>query len=789
MSTTAGEVQIVFTAQGKSYSDAIDEMGRKVDGLKGKAIAAGHGTVSSMQAASASIRLLEDPLGSNIRAIERLISQSKVLSGVMKAAFPAVGAIAVGIAIAKVGEESFKAAEKVRAMPKAIEQGFASLNLATKTATDEVILSTDKMRDHLAVLEHKPAYNGAKIAADELALAADKAADRIINTNSKLNELLSKNHLSGLAVLFGKLGTGDRESAAKKFGEQSDDAAYDLANATTPAQTAAANAKLAKVQADQLAEARADLAKRQAIAAGPDAKHTDDSANMNIDKGVVTNILNQRKQVQAEADQARVAGQTKQQEDAKEAAAKAKAAAQKAAEERFAGYEEELKRFDALHGKDLQSDILFWNAKLNAFKGNKHLTDSVNEKYDSALLARTEKNAELIRAQRRRDLESSATDAEGGEIANRGGEFIQKQRRQDASDAYAGYADSNALALVKARNDAEEQAARIQDAMGVSMSRVAAAAALAAVHTKAYSQEISVLQANADSAAAQLAADPKNKELMKANEQSQANLDTAGRVRTLQAQADNDRLYGRTTSGLVGFADALDETVRSSKDYAAMVKGLTDSIAADANNAIMRDLMSKNRGDRRNVWSDAGRSMFGSVAGSALKAGEGSLLSMFHLGKSKAPTGAQNDPLNVRIVNMQAQAAAGSSILSAAGVSPSASGGATSMIGKMVSGLLPFIPGFANGVDNFGGGPAWIGEQGPELLNLPKGSSVTPNGKAMRSAGGSITNYIDARGSTDAAQTMALVHQGIMQAMPHITKSTISHYTAGRGRLPPTSRN
>lgn len=38
----------------------------------------------------------------------------------------------------------------------------------------------------------------------------------------------------------------------------------------------------------------------------------------------------------------------------------------------------------------------------------------------------------------------------------------------------------------------------------------------------------------------------------------------------------------------------------------------------------------------------------------------------------------------------------------------------------------PRVPGFAGGVENFEGGLAMVGEQGPELVNLPKGSSVTP---------------------------------------------------------------
>ena len=39
---------------------------------------------------------------------------------------------------------------------------------------------------------------------------------------------------------------------------------------------------------------------------------------------------------------------------------------------------------------------------------------------------------------------------------------------------------------------------------------------------------------------------------------------------------------------------------------------------------------------------------------------------------------------------------------------------------------LGVLPGFASGVTNFRGGAAIVGERGPELVNLPRGSSVIP---------------------------------------------------------------
>lgn len=43
-------------------------------------------------------------------------------------------------------------------------------------------------------------------------------------------------------------------------------------------------------------------------------------------------------------------------------------------------------------------------------------------------------------------------------------------------------------------------------------------------------------------------------------------------------------------------------------------------------------------------------------------------------------------------------------------------------------GRLFHVPGYATGTDNAPGGVALVGEQGPELVNLPKGSQVIPNG-------------------------------------------------------------
>lgn len=48
------------------------------------------------------------------------------------------------------------------------------------------------------------------------------------------------------------------------------------------------------------------------------------------------------------------------------------------------------------------------------------------------------------------------------------------------------------------------------------------------------------------------------------------------------------------------------------------------------------------------------------------------------------------------------------------------------------------VPGFANGTGYAPGGLAWVGERGPELVNLPRGSQVYPAGQSRQMMGGEI---------------------------------------------------
>lgn len=69
-------------------------------------------------------------------------------------------------------------------------------------------------------------------------------------------------------------------------------------------------------------------------------------------------------------------------------------------------------------------------------------------------------------------------------------------------------------------------------------------------------------------------------------------------------------------------------------------------------------------------------------------------------------------------------------------------GGAFSGIKNFASGLRGKIPGFATGTSFAPGGMALVGERGPELVNLPRGSQVYTNSQSqgMMGGGGAVSN-------------------------------------------------
>ena len=767
MSDAAGSINIVLSVNKANFSAAMADAQRQLDTFAGKAKGAGHGTVSSMQAASASIRLLENPLGNNIRAIERLLSQSKLLSGVMKAAFPLVGAIAIGGMIAKLGGEVAEFITKVNQMPKAIAQGFNALNLSSKEATDELTLTNDKIADAIAKIEHKPAVNAAKIALDESTVAADKLATSITGANAKLNELLSKNHLSGWALLLGKPGTADREGTAKAFGAQADDAAYDLANATNPEQTAAAKKKLLDTQNAQLAEARRDLAARQQIAGSED--HLNDSANINIDKGVITQILQAQKQQAAEIENGRISAEKetadnkKAADDAKKSAARAALEAQhKAAQEQLKGFEGDNEAWKAAQDRSLADDAAWWLQKLKQLK-----TGSLN--FDE-VYKRINKDAAEAQHEYSQSIEKYST-----AFFNEG----DKRSWVSPEDTITIKALGSAtVEWIKALRESMTLSKRNADAMAESsiqmgfatgqLTKLDAAQQIANLHSAQYAAQMAALQDSRDGILNNSSLSDMERKAQLA--QIDNSIMSTQNQRDLQVKQDNEATNPQASSAMVGFANALDEFVISTRDAAGQMREIATSSLNTVNSEIVKAMSGQ-----RTSFSNAGASIFRNVASIGLQKAEGAILG--GLGFGGKADGSQSKPLYVRI--------AGGMTGAASSLASKAAGG----VGGFFGSLMQHLPMFADGGPISANMMSIVGERGPELFMPSMAGHIIPNHQLSGSRGnGDIHINVDATGATDPAQTHAAVVRGITFAAPQIVAASQQASLERNRRTPASAR-
>lgn len=103
-----------------------------------------------------------------------------------------------------------------------------------------------------------------------------------------------------------------------------------------------------------------------------------------------------------------------------------------------------------------------------------------------------------------------------------------------------------------------------------------------------------------------------------------------------------------------------------------------------------------------------------------------------------------------------------------------------------LSGIGSLIPKFASGTDYAPGGTALVGEKGPELVNLPRGSQVIPaaaTAKALNQGGGGTTiQYsIDARGADSG--TVARIQSVLAQHARAIAGQGKAMQSAQRSQL------
>lgn len=152
------------------------------------------------------------------------------------------------------------------------------------------------------------------------------------------------------------------------------------------------------------------------------------------------------------------------------------------------------------------------------------------------------------------------------------------------------------------------------------------------------------------------------------------------------------------------------------------------------------------------MWTQAGdnfKTLFADSVVAGLNAIGGAFVSMGQKGEQsiKSYVASFLDGVQSIINSLLAQSIA---LLIKDGASKGIFGLAAAAVGiGVVKGMFAKIPEFANGVTGFTGGMALVGERGPEIVSLPRGSSVTPAGPSKRfmdAAGGGVPLQINVSG-------------------------------------------
>lgn len=520
----AGQISGKLNLNAAGWSSAVDKAKREIKGLQDASKDAGHGTVSSMQAASASIRLLEGGMQGNIRAAERFISTIPGIGKALQAAFPLVGGIAFAGVFVKIGEEAAKAIQKVQQAPQVITNSFREMNLSAETAIDSLKLSTAKMQEQIDLLSGKRPNTLAEDLANA-SLAADKLATSLDNDNRKIAEMLKANGLSALSGFLGKAGTADVTGSVNYFDQQMSDLGARHQHAVRTGDTSGA-ADLQKQLDDKriaaLNYANSQLALRQQ-GQGPGSLNQD--ANVAGLTGFRNVLVDQQDQQTAEANDKATAAQLTKLEDAKKYAEMQK----QAQAELLKVYEDQEKQQNAFNKLTINEEIQFWTDRISAFtKGGQSYLEVQNKIYD--LIA---KRPDLFTENKKNTAEVGKSAVEGNNTLDRGAEAFSKlnlEQVERATKAYEKYNEEAAKGeeiTQKAASAFAEASIKIGLEQGT-IDQLGAAQAMAAIHAQDHADALARINQELATQIDLINSDPKL-----------SDTDRAGAIANAQKGADN----------------------------------------------------------------------------------------------------------------------------------------------------------------------------------------------------------------------------------------------------------
>lgn len=479
-----------------------------------------------------------------------------------------------------------------------------------------------------------------------------------------------------------------------------------------------------------------------------------------------------------------------------------------AAQQQMKGFEDMLNRRKLDEQLTVTDEIAFWEAML--VPAQKY-SDNVRE-IIAKLATLTQEYYRQLDAIAARAVEQQKRAAE--QMQQEDAQMLSMMKQWEEQDSRRATAQAKLTEAQQRSADAiAEQAIQFQVMTG-QLSKHDAALQLAAIHTADYRAQLEELDREEAEDAQRSTLTPEERETRAADRDIRRVQITGEATRT--AAQDQVNIEGTTVLG--GATDALREFTAAALDSAAQMRQLVSDTLNQFNDAILSD--------RRGRFRQAAGNVLKSGARSGLQYAEGLGLKALGINDpNRKPKGTQSDPIYVAMAKAAQQGSNGvANLISSLFGGDTANGIATSVsagAGEGISGIFSLLSGLGGGAASgiaagVGGGAeaaggiadllsglaffadgtgpltadtwAMVGERGPEIVNLPRGSSVTPNHQLPKMGGDTYHSYsIDARGAHDPAAVEASVHRTMQQYVPGIIKASMGATRDAALRRPRTS--
>jgi hypothetical protein len=669
----SNNVTVTLVTNAANFSQGMKNAQAQLDTFAGKARSAGHSTVSSMQAASASIRLFEGGMTNNIRAVERFISSIPGVSKALQVAFPVVGGLAFAGLIAKLAAAVYKFIQTAKQMPRQIEDAWRGLTDAGQLANDELTKTNDSLRNQIDKLEGKH-QNNLAIAIDDARIASDKLADSLQQDYEKVQQLLKAN---GVGILQGMVTDQARTAPVggmiTYWNQRMADQGHDYNQAVHAYGADSDQAKAAKAALDQIArqydknlsdeiEKRSNISKQTGVmglihnVGGP----VNETANLNDLHAAQTALQQRQDQENLESDNAKLQAQKDKLD-----AAKAYTDEQKQlASQRVQAMEEELSQRKNVEQMDATDEYAFWEQKLSTLKTSDLAYRAIIEKSGAAYQGAIKEHTDLMKewADKGMIRPDDLSNVGGGSVASPTSTYQYATDLSKDSDYTKGISEQSkstaeflknlnaGTAIQQANANAIAEASLKMAVAQGAMSKLDAAQVQAQIHTDEYTQALTKLQDALAAVNASTSLTPTEKNAQSTGLQDQ--ISQLNGARAVQIAEDNSAIDMDTVGGSIH--EALSRYVQEATDTGAQISAILTNAFNSVNSSLASSLMAKEPSGseyRKNILnglSGSARGIGSQLLDSSFKNVEGSALKAFGFGGKAKADGSKANPFYTR---------------------------------------------------------------------------------------------------------------------------------------------